>query len=188
MQVLHATGEQPRRHRRAPLGAGSTDESFALASGGVAWFGRQPTPSGPTGVASLQFIAAPRKPATTSPDVFGAEPSNMFAGRNVTAIALQLPNSAFGGSADQPVGPHQPLRPRRTEAGQPVRQPDGAAAVLPHTGSRRRSAERRFAGRRYRESCRRLEQVARSSRRCGDFVDPAAQHAAVVRRVSCPTS
>jgi hypothetical protein len=45
---------------------------------------------------ALQFIGA-LDAGDYRPEVFGAEPGNVFAGRNVAAIALQLPNAVFGG-------------------------------------------------------------------------------------------
>ena len=127
-----------RRRRRAAAAAstggrsasGPPMRSSALDGGGVAWFGAAADPFWADGVALALFVGA-LEAGDYRPEVFGAEPSNIFAGRNVTAIALQLPNSTLPWIGRQPVGSHQPLRPRRTEAGQPVRQPDGAAAVLP---------------------------------------------------------
>lgn len=99
MQVLHADGQSSRGGLDGrPLGVGATDEIFPLDGGGVAWFGAAADPFWADGLALFQFIAA-LEAGTYSPEVFDAEPGNIFAGRNVTAIALQLPNAAFRGSA-----------------------------------------------------------------------------------------
>jgi hypothetical protein len=79
-----------------PLGAGRTDETFPLDCGGVAWFGSAADPFWANGVALAQFLSAAQA-GDYRPEVFAAEANNVFAQRNVTAIALQLPNSTFGG-------------------------------------------------------------------------------------------
>lgn len=78
------------------LGAGRTGEVIRLENGGSAWFGVVGDPFWGDGVALAQFqqgLAEDRY----RPEAFSASPSNIFAGRNVTAIALQVPNSLFGG-------------------------------------------------------------------------------------------
>src|SRR5262245_48923624 len=99
MQVLFAEGDSSRRGvDGSHLGAGSTGEVFPLHGGGVAWFGSAADPFWADGVALALFIGA-LESGDYQPDVFGPEPSNIFTGRNVTAVALRLPNSTFGGTA-----------------------------------------------------------------------------------------
>jgi hypothetical protein len=78
------------------LEAVPTAEVQPLVIGGSAWFGVVGDPFWGDGLALAQFhqgLAADQY----RPEVFSAPPSNIFAGRNVTAIALQVPNSMFGG-------------------------------------------------------------------------------------------
>jgi hypothetical protein len=99
MQVRYAEGTTSRGGVDGwSLGAGSTGEIFSLDGGGAAWFGSAADPFWADGVALALFIGA-LAAGDYRPDLFGPEPSNIFAGRNVTAIALQLPNSTFGGPA-----------------------------------------------------------------------------------------
>lgn len=77
------------------LGSGCTDETFALAGGGSAWFGVVSDPFWGDGFALAGF--ADRLAAGEyRPDLFTASPANVFDARNVTAIALQIPNATFG--------------------------------------------------------------------------------------------
>jgi hypothetical protein len=77
------------------LGRGSTNATFALAGGGSAWFGVASDPFWGDGFALAGF--ADRLAAGEyRPDVFTASPTNVFDGRNVTAIALRVPNVTFG--------------------------------------------------------------------------------------------
>ena len=91
-------GAQPWRRRRAAARPGSTAEGFRLDCGGFAWFGTAADPFWADGVALVQFITG-LEAGDLPPDSSGAEPSNIFGARNVTAIALQLPDSSFHGSA-----------------------------------------------------------------------------------------
>lgn len=78
------------------LGAGPAAAVLRLANGGAAWFGEVGDPFWGDGIALAQFmqgLAADQY----RPDVFAAPPGNIFAGRNVTAIALQVPDWMFGG-------------------------------------------------------------------------------------------
>jgi hypothetical protein len=97
MTVRLAIGAQSRRGvDGALLGVGSTGETFALDGGGSAWFGVAGDPFWGDGLALAGFqdrLGA----GEYRPEVFTAAPGNIFEGRNVTAIALQVPNSAFGG-------------------------------------------------------------------------------------------
>jgi hypothetical protein len=78
------------------LGSGCTDETFALAGGGSAWFGVVSDPFWGDGFALAGFadhLAA----GEYRPNIFTASPANVFDARNVTAIALRVPNATFGG-------------------------------------------------------------------------------------------
>jgi hypothetical protein len=79
-----------------PLGTGSTAETLHLANGGSAWFGEAGDPFWGDGVALAQFLQG-LAADEYRPEVFAAAPGNIFAGRNVTAIALQVPSSMLGG-------------------------------------------------------------------------------------------
>jgi hypothetical protein len=99
MHVLYTEGESSRQGLGGlRLGTGANDRIFPLDGGGVAWFGLAADPFWADGVALAGFLAA-LDAGNYRPDVFGSEPNNIFAGRNVTAIALRLPNSALGGTA-----------------------------------------------------------------------------------------
>jgi hypothetical protein len=97
MTVRLAVGEQSLRGIEGELlGSGITGELFPLAGGGSAWFGVVGDPFWGDGVALAGFLGRIAA-GEYHPDVFGARPSNIFEGRNVTAIALQVPNTLFGG-------------------------------------------------------------------------------------------
>jgi Domain of unknown function (DUF4331) len=88
----HATGG-------TPLGQGRTGAVFPLDGDGdgLAWAGLAADPFNGDGIAIGAFLQALRAGRYT-PQVFTAAPSNTFAGRDVTAIALQLPDAALGGT------------------------------------------------------------------------------------------
>jgi uncharacterized protein DUF4331 len=78
------------------LGVGRSGEAFALGNGGSAWFGPAGDPfwgDGATLFAFHQGLAENQY----RPELFTAAPGNLFAGRNVTAIALRVPDGTFGG-------------------------------------------------------------------------------------------
>jgi uncharacterized protein DUF4331 len=78
------------------LGAGLTGETFPLDGGGLAWFGTASDPFWGDGFALAAFhegLAADEY----RPGVFEAAPANVFDARNVTALALRVPDSTFGG-------------------------------------------------------------------------------------------
>jgi hypothetical protein len=78
------------------LGVGRTGEAFALNNGGSAWFGPAHDPfwgDGASLFAFMQGLAGNQY----RPELFTGTPGNLLAGRNVTAIALQVPDAAFGG-------------------------------------------------------------------------------------------
>jgi hypothetical protein len=100
-------GQQQARVRRADganashgtegtlLGEGRTGEVFSLDGNGLAWAGLAADPFNGDGIAVGRFLQGLTE-GRYSPEVFTDAPSNAFAGRDVTAIALQLPDAAFG--------------------------------------------------------------------------------------------
>jgi hypothetical protein len=97
MQVRYATGPSSQSGTEgADLGAGRTGEPLSLSNGGTAWFGLAQDPFWGDAAALFAFthgLAA----SQYRPELFTATPRNLLAGRNVTAIALQIPDDAFGG-------------------------------------------------------------------------------------------
>jgi Domain of unknown function (DUF4331) len=98
MRVRYAA-RRPSRSGLAgtELGAGRTGEAFALGNGGSAWFGPAGDPfwgDAPALFAFTQGLAENQY----RPELFTAAPANLLAGRNVTAIALQVPDVTFGGA------------------------------------------------------------------------------------------
>lgn len=80
-----------------PLGEGRTGQVFSLNADGLAWAGRAQDPftADPAALAAfLQGVAE----GTYRPESFTASPANIFAGRDITAIALQVPDVALGGT------------------------------------------------------------------------------------------
>src|SRR5262249_21894990 len=77
------------------LGEGRTGEVFSLTGNGLAWAGLAADPFSGDGIAIGKFLQGLTEGRYT-PEVFTAAPSNVFAGRDVTAIALQLPDAALG--------------------------------------------------------------------------------------------
>jgi hypothetical protein len=77
------------------LGEGRTGEVFPLGGGGRAWAGLAADPFTADGAAIGAFVQAVRE-GRYAPEIFTAAPGNVFAGRDVTAIALQLPDAALG--------------------------------------------------------------------------------------------
>ncbi len=95
VQVARATGAASRSGTGdTQLGSGSTGCSIELAGGGQAWVGTTIDPFFANGAALAQFLQAAQTGQYT-PEVF-TEPSNLFAGRNVTALVLDLPDSQLG--------------------------------------------------------------------------------------------
>ncbi len=98
MRVRYAAAE-PSRPGPADteLGVGPTGEAFALGNGGSAWFGLAGDPfwgDAPALFAFTQGLAENQY----RPELFTATPANLLTGRNVTAIALQVPDVMFGGT------------------------------------------------------------------------------------------
>jgi hypothetical protein len=97
VRVFHASGSAARHGTAGtPLGDGRTGEVFSLSDGGLAWAGLAADPFTGDGIAIGKFLQGLTEGRYT-PEVFTASPSNAFAGRDVTAIALQLPDAALGG-------------------------------------------------------------------------------------------
>jgi hypothetical protein len=98
VQVRRATG--PTAHystERTLIGEGRSGEVFSLERDGLAWAGLAADPFTGDGVALGGFLQALRQGRYT-PEAFTAGPANTFAGRDVTAIALQVPDAVFGAS------------------------------------------------------------------------------------------
>jgi len=79
------------------LGVGWTADAFALARGGSAWFGPAGDPFWGDGVTLFAFHQALAE-NRYAPELFTADGGNLFAGRNVTAIALRIPDAMLGGT------------------------------------------------------------------------------------------
>src|SRR5262249_60789252 len=76
-------------------GGGRPGGLSPLPAAARAWAGLPADPSTADGAAITAFNQALNEGRYT-PEVFTASPSNAFAGRDVTAIALQLPDAALG--------------------------------------------------------------------------------------------
>jgi hypothetical protein len=79
------------------LGEGYTGEVFPLAVGGLAWAGLAADPFTADGIALAGFLAGLAS-GQYDPGVFTSAPSNIFAGRDVTAVALQVSDADLGGT------------------------------------------------------------------------------------------
>jgi hypothetical protein len=98
VRVLSAGGPAARQGTAGtPLGEGRTGAVFSLDGNGLAWAGLAADPFRADGVALSRFFQGLAE-GRYLPEVFTEAPSNLFAGRDVTAIALQLPNAALGGT------------------------------------------------------------------------------------------
>jgi hypothetical protein len=97
VQIFRANGPAARHGTGGkPLGEGRTGEVFPLVDNGLAWTGLAADPFNGDGIAIGTFLQGLTEGRYT-PEVFTAAPSNAFAGRDVTAIALQIPDGAVGG-------------------------------------------------------------------------------------------
>jgi len=98
IRVLRADGTAARHGTAGtPLGEGRTGEVFPLGTSGLAWAGLAADPFTADGAALagfLQGLAAEQY----DPGAFTASPGNIFAGRDVTAIALHIPDADLGGT------------------------------------------------------------------------------------------
>ena len=99
VRVLRADGPAAREGAGGSLlGEGRTGEVFTLGcdgGDGLAWAGLAADPFTADGAAIGAFLQAARD-GRYHPEIFTASPSNVFAGRDVTAIALQVPDAALG--------------------------------------------------------------------------------------------
>jgi hypothetical protein len=127
VQVRRATGPAARHGTEGTLmGEGRTGEVFTLDGDGLAWAGLAADPFNGDGVALGGFLQALGEGRYT-PEAFTAAPTNTFAGRDVTAIALQVPDAIFAGSLVALWGRislygHGPQRPV-SRVGQPMLRP-----------------------------------------------------------------
>ena len=93
---MRADSPDPRQgDAGTPLGEGHTGEVFPLTGNGLAWAGLAADPFNADGIAIVAFNQGLTE-GRYAPEVFTASPANAFAGRDVTAIALQLPDAALG--------------------------------------------------------------------------------------------
>jgi hypothetical protein len=98
VQIRRADGPAARHGSEGILlGEGRTGAVFSLAEDGLAWAGLAADPFTGDGVALGGFLRGLSEGRYT-PEVFTAAPSNLFAGRDVTGIALQLPDTGLGRS------------------------------------------------------------------------------------------
>jgi hypothetical protein len=98
MQVRYAAGRPGLSGLEgSELGIGQTGEAFALSNGGSAWFGLAQDPFWGDAAALFAFNHGLAE-NQYRPELFTGTPGNLLAGRNVTAIALQIPDVTFGGA------------------------------------------------------------------------------------------
>ena len=98
MRVRYAVGPASRSGLEGTvLGAGQTGETFALTNGGSAWFGSAQDPFWGDAVSLFAFNHGLAE-NQYHPELFAGTPRNLLAGRNVTAITLQVPDDTFGGA------------------------------------------------------------------------------------------
>ena len=188
MTVSYAEGEQSRGgFDGSPLGIGQTAAITPLSNRGAAWFGVAGDPFWADGLALFQFHSA-LAAGDYRPDLMGAEPSNVFTGRNVTAIALQLPNAVFGGDevalwARISLYGHAPQQ-QVSRMGNPMLRPlffptPGPEAEELNVGSPATDLERHGA---------RLEQLAEQIATLGHLPKPDRARGLGSRTHSCLTS
>jgi hypothetical protein len=97
MRVRYAVGLRSQSGLEGTeLGVGHTGETFALSNGGSAWFGLAQDPFWGDAVSLFAFTRGLAE-NQYRPELFTGTPGNLLDGRNVTAIALQVPDVAFGG-------------------------------------------------------------------------------------------
>jgi hypothetical protein len=98
LRVLRAGGPAARHGTAgAPLGEGRSGAVFPLSGNGLAWAGVAADPFTGDGIALTKFLQGLTEGRYT-PEVFTAAPSSAFGGRDVTAVALQVPDAALGGT------------------------------------------------------------------------------------------
>ncbi len=97
MQVRYAAGRPSSPGLEGTeLGVGHTGEAFALSNGGSGWFGLVQDPFWGDAVSLFAFNRGLAE-NQYRPELFTGTPGNLLAGRNVTAIALHVPDVTFGG-------------------------------------------------------------------------------------------
>lgn len=99
LRVLHAEGGQLSDVESGqPVASGETGSAETLAFAGLpdgkVWAGEAADPFWADGAALLAFLQAARD-GHYRPEVF-AEPTNIFEGRNITGIVLEIPDSLLG--------------------------------------------------------------------------------------------
>jgi Domain of unknown function (DUF4331) len=98
IRVLRADGAAARHGTEGTLlGKGRTGEVFPLGAGGLAWAGLAADPFTADGIALATFLAG-LAAGQYDPGVFTSSPGNIFAGRDVSAVALQVPDADLGGT------------------------------------------------------------------------------------------
>ncbi len=98
MKVRYAAGPASKSGTDGTdLGTGPTGEPFALANGGRAWFGLAQDPFWGDAAALFAFTRG-LADSQFRPELFAGTPGNLLAGRNVIAIAVQVPDESLGGS------------------------------------------------------------------------------------------
>jgi uncharacterized protein DUF4331 len=98
MRVLRADGAAARHGAGGTLlGNGRTGEVFPLGADGQAWAGLAADPFIADGIALAGFLAG-LAAGHYDPGVFTSSPGNIFADRDVTAIALQVPDADLRGT------------------------------------------------------------------------------------------
>ena len=96
LTVLAATGTGAQSGADGePLAQGHTNEPVALAGGGRVWAGLSADAFYADGAAAFVFLQAALTQGAYIPRVF-EQGFNVFGGRNVTSIVLELPTSALG--------------------------------------------------------------------------------------------
>ncbi len=98
IRVQRADGAAARHGTEGTmLGEGRTGEVFPLGTSRLAWAGLAADPFTADGVALAGFLQG-LATEQYDPGVFTASPGNIFAGRDVTAVALQIPDADLGGT------------------------------------------------------------------------------------------
>ena len=93
MRVLRADGAAARHGTEGTLlGEGRTGEVVPLGAGRLAWAGLAADPFTADGIALAGFLAG-LAAGQYDLGVFRSAPGNIFAGRDVTAVALQVPDA-----------------------------------------------------------------------------------------------
>jgi hypothetical protein len=98
MRVLRADGAAARHGTQGTLlGQGRTGLVFPLGAGGLAWAGLAADPFTADGIALATFLTG-LAAGQYDPGVFTSSRGNVFEGRDVTAVALQVPDADLGGT------------------------------------------------------------------------------------------